>query len=227
MTMRQYLYTTPQILSDDTFILYGGMTGTSSTEQREIAYTLAEEQMVEYLQSYLTPTQVSGTYFWRGKNPLELDYGWIIEVDTVSISGRDGNSSCSMAEVEGCHVVRNAQYGYMDVSYLLDCFGCRGLVGYPPYSISVVYWSGLATGTYTSKSMLQALTLAAQINLNELDVSLSNESTADVGISEFSNMKYREVRTKLGTTVFGNSPTANRIARLVRKYRARPSIGFR
>lgn len=224
--MQQYLYTTPQILDDNIFLLYGGMTGTSSAAQREIAYTLAEEQMVEYLNSYLTPTIVSGTYLWRGRNPLELDYGWIISVDTVSIASRDGKSACSMTSVDGCHVIRNAQFGYVDVGSLVNCGGCKGVVGAPPYTISVVYQSGMATGTYTSKAMLQALTLAAQINLNELDVSLSNESTADIGVTEFSNMKYREVRMRLTHTAFGNSPTANRIARLVRKYRARPSTGF-
>jgi len=76
--------------------------------------------------------------------------------------------------------------------------------------------------------MLMALTIAAQINLNEMDVSLSNEGTADIGIESFSNQQYTEKRVKsgLGSTAFGNSPMANRAARLVRKYRSKPSIGF-
>ena len=225
--MLQYVYNTPQILDDNTFILYGGQTGTSSAPQREIAYVLAEEQMVEYLNSYLTPTIVTGTHFWRGKNPLELDYGWITRVFSVTINGADGRNTCSLTSVTGCHLVRNEQYGALDVGYLVNCNGCGGVVGYPPYNITVAYETGLATGTYTSKAMLQALTIAAQINLNELDVSLSNESIADIGITEFQNQKYSEKRMKLGSTAFGNSPMANRAARLVRKYRARPSIGFR
>lgn len=100
------------------------------------------------------------------------------------------------------------------------------MVGLPPYNIQVAYQSGLATGTYTSKSMLMALTIVAQINLNEIDVSLSNESIGDVGIESFTNQKYSEKRVRLGNTAFGNSPMANRAARLVRKLRAKPSIGF-
>lgn len=220
--MQQYLYNAPQILTDAIFTLYGGQTGTSLPTQREIAYTMAEEQMVEYLHAYLTPTMVTGTYLWRGKNPLELDYGWIISVNQVSINSVDWRNSCTVETVTGCHAVRNEQYGYLDISYLLSCGGCGRVVGLPPYTIQVAYQSGLATGTYTSARMLQALTLAAQINLNEIDPSLSNETIGDVGIEFFINQKYHERRVKGYTTVFGNSPLAQRIARLVRSLRARP-----
>ncbi len=220
--MQQYLYNTPQILSDTIFSLYGGQTGTSSPAQREVAYTLAEEQMVEYLQSYLVPTNVTGTYFWRGNKSLELDYGWVTQVYAVSIGSVDWLNSCTVETVTGCYAIRNAQYGYLDVARTLNCGGCSSILGLPPYNIQVVYQSGLATGTYTSAAMLQALTIAAQINLNEIDVSLSNESIADVGIEFFINQRYHEKRVKQITTAFGNSPMANRAARLVRKYRARP-----
>lgn len=220
--MQQYLYSTPQVLTDSIFLLYGGQTGTSTPAQREIAFTMAEEQMVEYLQSYLIPTTVTGTYFWRGKNPLELDYGWVLQVHSVNINSVDWRNGCSVETVTGCYAVRNAQYGYLDVTYLLQCGGCSGIVGYPPYNITVAYQSGLATGTYTSSRMLQALTLAAQINLNEIDPSLSNETIGDVGIDFFINQRYHEKRVKGFTTVFGNSAIAQRIARLVRSLRARP-----
>lgn len=220
--MQQYIYQTPQILTDELFLLHGGQTGTSTALQREIAYTMAEEQMVEYLGSYLTPTTVTGTFYWRGKNPLELDYGWVLSVQSVGINSRDFANGCEIETVTGCYAVRNAQYGYIDVNYLLQCGGCSGLVGYPPYNITVAYTTGLATGTYTSPKFIQALTLAAQINLNEIDVSLSNESTADAGIEFFINQRYHERRIAGYTTTFGNSAMAQRVARLVRSLRARP-----
>lgn len=220
--MQQYLYNSPQILNDSIFLLYGGQTGSSTQAQRDICYTMAEEQMVEYLHSYLTPTVVTGTYLWRGKNPLELDYGWVTNVHSVNINSVDWSSGCAVETVTGCYALRNAQYGYLDVSYLVQCGGCSGIVGYPPYNINVVYESGLATGTYTSPRMLMALTLAAQINLNEIDPSLSNETIGDIGIEFFINQRYHEKRLKGFTTVFGNSALAQRIARLVRSLRARP-----
>lgn len=223
--MQQYIYNTPQVLTDDIFLLYGGQTGTSSPAQREVAYTLAEEQMVEYINSYITPTVVTGTYLWRGHNPLELDYGWIISVSQVSLNSV--KAECTISTATGCHAVRNAQYGYLDVGYLANCGGCSGIVGLPPYNVTVVYESGLATGTYNSKSMLMALTLAAQLNLNEIDVSLSNESFADGAIEFFINQRYHEKRLKNYHTAFGNSALAKRIALLARKFRARPGTAVR
>ena len=224
--MQQYAYNTPQILTDEIFLLYGGRTGTSSAPQRDIAYALAEEQMTEYIGAYIVPTAVTGTFFWRGRNPLELDYGWVISVQSVTINSRDYSNGCGFDSATGCFLVRNPQYGYLDVSYLLSCGGCGAVVGAPPYNIQVAYTSGLSTGTYTSPAMLSALVLAAQINLNEIDVSLSNESIADIGITDFTNQRYSEKRMKLGNTAFGNSPMANRVARLARRFRARPAMGL-
>lgn len=224
--MQQYSYNTPQILTDTIFTLYGGRTGTSTAPQREVAFALAEEQMTEYINAPLVPTTVTGTFFWRGRNPLELDYGWVISVQGVTINSPDYANGCGFDSATGCFLVRNAQYGYLDVSYLINCGGCGAVVGAPPYNIQVAYTAGLSTGSYTSPAMLSALVMAAQINLNEIDVSLSNESTADIGITNFTNQRYSEARMKLGNTAFGNSPMANRIARLARRFRARPAIGL-
>ena len=225
--MQDYPYYSPVVLTDTNFILHGGQTGTSSQAQRDIAYLLAEEQMTEYLGAFLIPTVVTGTYFWRGGNPIMLDYGHIISVNQVTISSPDWCNSCTIETVTGCHAVRgNGQYGLIDISYLSNCGGCSSILGLYPYNVQVVYESGFQTGTSNQPSILSALTLAAQVNLNEIDVSLSNEGTADIGIKSFSNMKYSEIRMQMLHTAFGNSAIAQRIARLVRKYRSRPSIGL-
>ena len=224
--MPQFPFSTPRVLTDSIFLLYGGLTGTASTAQRQIAYGLAEEQMTEYLNAFLIPTVITGTFWANTHNPIKLDYGHLIAVNRVTVSSVDGGDSCSVDTVTGCHAVRgDGQYGIIDIAYLTNCGGCDAIIGLP-YNIEIAYESGLQTGTSNQPSMLQALTLAAQINLNEIDVSLSNEGTADIGITQFTNQKYSEVRMKLGNTAFGNSPTANRVARLVRKYRSRPSIGL-
>lgn len=224
--MQEYPYNSPIILTDANFIKFGGHTGTSSVAQRQVAYQLAEEQMTEYLSSFLIPTTVTGTYFWKGSNPILLEYGHVNQILTVSINSLDWANNCTIDAVSGCFVQRNNEYGYLDVFPYIGCGGCHGVVGLAPYYIQVAYTSGLQTGTSNQPAMLMALTIAAQINLNEMDVSLSNEGTADIGIESFSNQQYTEKRTKLGTSAFGNSPMANRAARLVRKYRSRPGIGF-
>lgn len=224
--MQQYPYNSSLVLSDTVFLLYGGMTGTSTQAQRDVAYRLAEEQMTEYLNAFLIPTIVTGTYFFKGGNRINLDYGWVTSVKSVVFTEVDGSNSCAVTTVTGCHAIRgDGKYGLLDVAYLANCGGCSSILGLP-YNVQVSYESGLQTGTSNQPSMLQALVLASQINLNEIDLSLSNEGTADIGITQFTNQKYSEMRMKLGNTAFGNSPTANRIARLVRKYRAKPGIGF-
>ena len=225
--MIEYPYTTPQLLTDVLFMLYGGDLGTSSAPQRQVAYLLAEMQMTYHLDSFLLPTISTGTYFWKGGNPINLAFGNIINILGVSIFSHDWANGCSVDSTTGCFAVRgDGKYGYVDVQALLTCGGCSTKSVRFPYNVQIAFESGLHTGTSTQPIIMQALVLATQINLNEMDVSLSNEGTADVGIQSFSNMKYSEVRTRLGNTSFGNSATAQRIARLVRRYRTKPSIGF-
>jgi hypothetical protein len=224
--MQEYPYFTPQVLTDPIFLQYGGQTGTSTTAQRQAAYLLAEEQMTEHLNTFLVPTIVTGTYMWNGGNPFELDYGHLQIVNRVTIGDINWLNSCEVDTATGCAAIRNAQYGYIDVSYMLTCGGCGGVVGYPPYNIHVVYQSGFSSGTVTQPSILAALSIAAQINLNEWDVSLSNEGVADIGVQSFSNQSYSENRVKLGHTAFGSSAMAQRAARLVNKYRSRPGLSL-
>ena len=213
-------------MTDDIFLTYGGQTGTSTDIQRQIAYGLAEEQMTEYLSTFLIPTTTTGTYFYRGGNPFSLEYGWVSQVHQVTISSIDGNNSCAIDTATGCSAIRgDGRYGIIDIAYLASCGGCGSIFGLP-YNVQVSYESGLQTGTSHQPPMLQALTLAAQVNLNEIDISLSNEGTADIGIQQFTNQKYSEVRAKLGNTQFGNSAVTQRIARLVRKYKTKPTIGM-
>lgn len=224
--MKYYPYNSPIILTDSLFLLYGGQTGTSSPATRNVAYLMAEEQMSDYLSALLLPTITTGTYFWRGQNPLELDYGHVIGILGVVINSRDWSNGCQVNTVSGCYAIRNDLYGYLDVNYFVQCGGCGSIVGSPPYNITVIQQSGLPSGTTYQPNMLQALTLVAQINLNELDIALSNESTADIGITSFSNDKYFEKRKAIPNTLFGNSPVAARAARLVKKLRAKATIGF-
>ncbi len=225
--MIEFPYSEPQLLTDANFILYGGDVGTSYPPQRQVAYLFAEMQMTYHLDSFLLPTIATGTYFWKGSNPITLEFGHIININGISIFSHDWTNGCSVDSVTGCYAVRgNGKYGFVDVQALLSCGGCSTKSVRFPYNIQVSFTSGLQTGTSMQPPIMQGLVLAAQINLNEMDVSLSNEGTADVGIQSFSNQKYSEMRTRLGKTAFGDSATAQRIARLVRRYRTKPSIGL-
>lgn len=212
--MQEFQYNSPQILTDSVFLNYGGQTGTATQAVRNVAYLLAEEQMTSHLGSFLKPTIITGTYYWTG-NPLELEYGRVKRIHGVNLVEVDANAE-TVISTGVSFALRNAEYGYLDV--------------FPqslqPYQFQVIYESGFATGTSTQPTLLTALTLAAQINLNELDPALANEGVAGIGIQQFSNQSYSEMRVRLGNTNFGNSAQAQRVAQLVRKYRSRSAVSL-
>lgn len=217
--MQEYPYNSPLILTDPIFLQYGGQTGTSTAVQRQAAYHLAEIQMTEHLKAYLVPTIVTGSAFWVGGTKFNAEFGYITRVLQASAQYIDGINPLDTNIVTGSALIRNGRDGLVDI--ILPC--AYGTI----YSTTLVYESGLATGTVTHPNILAALSLAAQINLNEWDVSLANEGVADIGIQTFSNQSYSEGRKFLRHTVFGSSARAQRILLLTKQYRAKPMLRFR
>jgi hypothetical protein len=213
-----YPYTTPQILTDPIFLTYGGQTGSSTAAQRQAAYVIAEEQMTEHLSTFLVPTIVSGSAWYRGGTLFETEYGNVQRVLLFQAQEVKRLSPLEFRAHEGTALIRSGQFGLVDV--VIPCH-------YPfIYSNTVVYESGFPTGTVPS--LLQAgLVLAAQINLNEWVVDLANEGVGDVGIQQFSNQSYSEQRKKLGRNAFGSSALAQRVSVLTKKYNTKPGAVFR
>lgn len=216
--MIEYPYTTSQILTDSRFVMYGGQIGTSTSQQREAAYLLAEDQMTEHLNSFLVHTIITGSINHVRDNLFITDFGHVQEIYGINLVVVKQLSPLMTEVHTGSALIKNAEHGLIEV--FTDCTSIW------MESASAVYKSGLSSGTSTQPAILTALTLAAQINLNEMDVSLANEGVADIGVQRFSNQAYSEERKHLLNTVFGNSATAQRIARLVKRYRSRPGLGL-
>lgn len=216
--MHQYPYFQPQILTDEYFLMYGGQTGTSTVAQRQAAYLLAEEQMTEHLSSFLVPTVITGSAIWKHDTLFETEFGNVQNIFVVNAQTVQNLNPLTAKTYTGTALIRDDFHGYVDA--ILPCeYGAI-------YKTTIVYESGMSSGTVTSPTILGALTMAAQINLNEWDISLSNEGTADVGIQAFVNQSYSEQRKYLGRTVFGDSPMAQRVARMTKKYRTKPVVGL-
>lgn len=216
--MQAYPYSNPIILTDQIFSSYGGQTGTSSIAQRQASYLLAEEQVTEDLSAFLLPTIITGSVVWRSFF-AETEFGHVHRVLLASVSNVTSTVPLTTETITGSVLIRDAQHGYLDL-FFPNCDPRYG-------TTTVVYESGLRSGTSFSPSVLTALVIAAQINLNEMDVSLSNESTADIGVQRYGNQSYTEERVKLGRTTFGSSALAQRAARLLRKYRVKPGTVLR
>jgi hypothetical protein len=220
--MKIYPYSSPIILTDTIFNLYGGQLDQFSPGQRTAAYLIAETQAASYVGTLLLPTVITGT--WGYSPNIVTDYGYVSQIFSVNFLTIDSPTATVLTSNSGYAFIFNDTYGYVDVFGLLGYCGCAG--GGIPYQVQVAYQAGLPTGVATQPAFLLALTMAAQLSLNEMIFPSQNESTGDIGIESYSSLDYSEKRVKARRTVFGTSAKAEKIANLldgvVRK--ARPAL---
>lgn len=224
--MELYPYSSAFIINDNTYVAYGGHTGTSTAAQRNAAYLIAEKQMSSHLGTFLKPTIVTGTFPWPNGYHLVLPYSFIISIPSVTVYNQESYCNCDLEDYEGCAFIFSDTYGYIDVRKVASGVNACACVVEPPYTLQVVMNVGLPTGTSTQADMLLALTIASEINLYRIIDPSANEGVGDVGISEFSNQDYRETRTGLRRTIFGVSARANEVANLVATLRRRRALKF-
>ncbi len=225
----EYPYNSAFIINDTVFVAYGGQTGTSTPAQRAAAYLIAERQMTQHIGAFLKPTIVTGTYLCATSNPVQLTYGYVRSIISVVIhSAEDAGDEYvyTASDIATYVFVRNWECGYLDI--ILTPVGWICCNPITPYTVEIAWESGLLTGTSVQPDMLLALTCASQIILNEVvgDGTLMNEGIGDIGIQEFSNQFYHEIRAKLGHSEFGGSAKANFISKLIKHLRPKNSLRF-
>jgi len=209
--MQTYPHSSAIILTNSIFQLYGGQTGSFVQAQLDAAYRIAEQQATIYLGTLLLPTIVTGTF---GHSPrIVTDYGYVSQILAVNFLSKDNLTACTLKSDSGCAFIFEDTFGYLDVSCLTNYCNCSNL--YSPYQIQVAYEAGLPTGVATQPAALLALTMAAQISLNEMSFPSANETTGDVGVQEFSSLGYSEKRVPLGRNAFGSSAKSQKIAQLL------------
>lgn len=221
--MNVYPHQSPLILNDAIFVENGGQTGTWTAAQRTNAYRIAEQQATNYIGTFLLPTIVTGTWGYSGR--LVTDYGYVSNIYSVTFIGKSGTSTVVLSQETGCAFVWDDTYGYVDIGCVFGSCNCSS-IGVPKQT-QLAYQAGLPTGVASQPAMLLALTMAAQISLNEMTFPSLNETTGDVGVESFSSLDYSEKRTKLGRSAFGNSAKAQKIAQLIDTVvprKARPAL---
>ena len=207
-----YPHNSPIILTDDIFVQYGGQTGTTTNAQRDAAYLVAEMQATEYIGTFLLPTIITGTYQSMGGR-IVTDYGYVHRIMGAMLLYSDDGSTCNLSSESGCAFIGDDTFGYLDYRRTTQLCGCAG--SRVAYQYQIAYEAGLPTGTATKPGILLALTMASTITLNEMKFPSVNEGAGDVGITEFWNMDYKEVRMRLRRTAFGMSAVSNKVAQLI------------
>jgi hypothetical protein len=218
-----YPFNKPVILTTNIFVEYGGKTGSFSQTQLENAFTMAEQQTVSYIGTFLLPTIVTGTYSTSPTHTQRIatDYGYVHQILGANILTQKityGSGVELVSNVGGAFIYEDT-FGYLDVYKLHSICGCPHNYSLA-YQYQISYEAGLPTGTANLPLVLAAMTLAAKINLNEMypgEVGM-NEGVGDVGIQEFESFGYHERRTahSLVKTAFGGSAQASKIASMIK-----------
>lgn len=211
--MQIYPYSSPIILTDNLFVMYGGQTGTTSAAQRGAAYLVAEKQASKYIGTFLLPTIITGTFPFQGLRRVSTDYGYVSRILSAVVLSQDNMFSCALHETNSCVFVWDDTFGYMDFGEIQGICGCAGPLS--QYQYRLAYEAGLPTGVASQGDVVLALAIAASITLNEMVFPSANESAGDIGVTDFKSMDYSESRKELKRTAFGNSARANKAAQLL------------
>lgn len=234
---RIYPYTSPQVLTDDIFVMYGGGTGSYTVAQRQAAYLIAEKAMARNLSAFAPITTVTGTYaypFSTSHPGRELDLWWKYVQNVTQIKFIDTRETkyYTINGTANVHVgLRDREYGILDLFTIAGNCNCLPYFNYynvaslTPYQVEVVYEAGLPTGTYTSADYLVALTTVADIMLNEFG-GCGSESSPFTGITEFRNQQYSEKRMGLYMTSLGATPKAMFAYNLVQDLQRHRRVGL-
>lgn len=223
-----YPFSQAIILNDVLYSQYGGLgTGSFSSAQLQSSYWLAEMQVSKYIGTLLLPHIVTGTMNYVGKDRLATDYGYVHQILNVNVLSKKNCTTCDLQSNEGCAYIFEDTFGYIDFKQTALTLGMY-YVGYPyglytafnfPYQVQVVYEAGLPTGVATMPGILEALSILAQIDLNEKAPGIvgQNEGMGDIAIQQFRTLDYTEVRGahSLVKTALGESPKAMRAKRMI------------
>lgn len=223
-----YPFGAPIILTDALYSQYGGLgTGSFTQAQLQSSYWLAEMQATAYIGAPLLPVIVTGTYAYTGKRRIPTDYGYVHRLLSVNVLSKKDWLTCDLQSNDGCGYIYDDTFGYIDFKQISAVVGLS-YYGYPfspyvayetPYQIQISYEAGLPTGVANQPGILEALTILAQIDLNEKSPGTvgQNEGAGDIAIQQFRSLDYSEVRAEhsLIRTALGESPRAMRAKRLI------------
>lgn len=222
MWSEAFYITGTSILNDDLFLAYGGQTGTTTPFQRQAAYMIAEQQAMAYLNTYLVPTTVTGSWRWADYqtsigNIVQLPVNFVKAVTGVIIL-HDESCSCEPIEIVGCGTVIDGSAGIVDISACgsvlkLSCGCCVNGIHSCPDRFRIGFTAGYGEGVIANNAMaMMGLVTAADIALEQLS---SCSAEYDPQITSFSDSGYSESRGSLRMTIFGGSVKDNYIARML------------
>lgn len=240
--MQEWVPLTTVILDDATYFSYipgcdALYSGTAT--QRNAAYLMAEQAMVEYIGAPLEPTAITGTFMWpslRGRdaysiaeNTIKLPHKWLQSVNRVAVLYGGGTGTCGLQTTAGCHMVRDS-IGYVDVFCIGNLVRQQCSSVSDPYQVQITYTAGLPIGVRDNDlSLHMALAIVAEEHLMEMiDPGANPGGPGAPGVMSYSSMGYSEKANPevYKVTALGNSARANFAAKKVRHLKKKRAMRF-
>ncbi len=227
----EFHHLAPVILTGDLFEKFSPeLTVQLQDPQQEAAFLIAEQLMVQGLQTPLLPTQVSGTFaFPYPYSTIKLPHVYVRSLDSIVAYGYKGGCNCEITELEACGRLRN-HLGYIDTKIVAGHYvrACGSAVSPEYYDIS--YTAGLSTGTAADDARLHmSLSMLARIEMLEMtDPGALEGGGGDAGVQSYSTVGYSETRTKASVkeTPFGHSALANKAWKNIQHLRIYEPLRF-
>src|SRR4030043_6695 len=128
--MNYYPFNSAIILTDSIFFDYGGHRGSSSPEQRQAAYWIAERTATEDINTFLLPTIVTGSFLYNPLRDVILEHGYINQIIETKFIDKEENTYFTIAGIGneapgdvGVQDYRNQQYSESRAALIRTVFG--------------------------------------------------------------------------------------------------------
>lgn len=206
-----------------TYVDYGGDTSSYTPAQLNVAFVQAELGAERYLQTYMQPTNVTGVYVYpmqANDRRLYLGVNYVRQVYNAVPLMEYPYDTTLETNVNGYAFILDAERGIIDLRLKNIYYRYRWQGS--PYQVQVAFNAGLDPSLKQDPNLLAALKALTDMWLMQnFDPSNFAGGIGDPGIQSWSSLDYNESRvgTSLKSTMFGNSPQANMIVRLLRPFR--------
>jgi len=215
----------------DTFVTFGGVTGTSSTATILKAIQVAWDEAEQFIGTQLYPYTVSNeVHEWSSNGLIRLKNHHVTSVTSVIAKHDEETCDCDVTDVTGCSILVDPYIGIVSIK---ECYhnapcascGCPNRGGGTMARWAVVtYVAGMAQ-PLTDKQLL-AIVLLAKNNLSVMSGGL-DEFQELQEIRNYSSMSYSEGRSpKAKGNRFSHPTRADMVFDLLRDDRVKVPIGY-
>jgi hypothetical protein len=215
-------------ISISDFVSFGGITGTASTSQLNLALQLGWESVEEHAGTLLFPTAVtSEIHPWPANGTLMLKHTDVSAIGTVLAKHDEETCDCDVLDVTGCAILVDGEQGRVRVKecYAAEpCAGCKCSSSHQGKWLAISYTAGIPPPL--SYRLKLAVVLAAKDYLGMILGGNTDFEHMKV-VSSWHSMSYGEsYREKVQGNPFSLPSRADAILELIRPWPRKRAVAL-